>query len=221
LSAASLEVVGARNEAAVRRPTFIARQSGKPTGALGRIIAWIMSRETAELNEQAVALLSLQPTDRVLEIGFGHGRTIERIGELVPDGHAAGIDVSESMTQLAIRRNRSAVADGRADLRTGDCAALPFDDCDFASALSVHTIYFWNDAPRCLREIHRVLRPGARFVLGFTVKNSSRASSFPTDVYTFYDEAEIRTMLSSAGFEVADVTRHGDARLAVCYCAKQ
>ena len=63
----------------MKRPTFIARQSARPSGLLGRLIAGIMAKETADLNEHAIRLLAASPPDRVLEIGFGHGRTIERL----------------------------------------------------------------------------------------------------------------------------------------------
>lgn len=199
----------------MKRPTFIARQSAKPTGIIGRVIAWIMARETAELNEQAVRLLSLRPSDWVLEVGFGHGRTVERIASAVPQGHVAGIDVSEAMTRLAIRHNRVAVGAGRVDLRTGHAASLPFNDAQFDKALSVHTVYFWNDPQACLREIHRVLRPGAHFVLGFTRSTSQRRASFPAEVYTFYDDDQIHRMLTAAGFESVELTRVGEAALVV------
>jgi SAM-dependent methyltransferase len=199
----------------VRRPVFIARQSARPSGIVGRAIVWIMARETAELNERATTLLSLRPSDQVLEIGFGHGRTVARIATAVPQGRVAGVDVSDSMTRLAIRHNRRAVAAGRLDLRTGDAASLPLDDGQFDKALSVHTVYFWNDPRACLREVRRVLRPGARFVLGFTPSASAHAASFPAEVYTFYDENQIRAMLIAAGFESVELTRVGDAFLAV------
>jgi len=203
----------------MKRPDFIARQSSRPSGVLGRIIAWIMARETAELNQRALELLSLQPDDRVLEIGFGHGRTVQGIAAAVPDGHVAGIDVSESMTRLAIRRNRIAVAEGRVDLMTADSASLPFDDLQFDKALSVHTLYFWTDPTACLREIRRVLRPGARFVLGFTPKDSPSAARFPAEVYTFYDEAQVRGMLTAAGFASVEITAAGTAALALATAA--
>ncbi len=199
----------------MNRPLFIARQSGKPSGIIGRVIAWIMARETADLNEKAVSLLSVRRSDSVLEVGFGHGRTVERIVAAVPQGHVTGIDVSGSMTRLAIRRNRRAVAEGRVALQTGSCASLPFNDGQFDKALSVHTLYFWNNPQACLREIRRVLRPGARFVLGFTRRVSRHAANFPAEVYTFYDEGQIQDMLTAAGFESVELTRVGEAALAV------
>lgn len=203
----------------MKRPVFIARQSSNPSGTLGRVIAWIMARETAELNEQAVRLLCMRPSDSVLEVGFGHGRTVERIAAALTEGCVAGIDVSEAMTRMAIHRNRRAVSEGRVDLRTGDGASLPFDDGRFDRALSVHTLYFWRDPLACLCEIRRVLRPGAHFVLGFNRRGTPRSDSFPAEVYTLYDDDQIRGVLTEAGFESVALTRVGGATLAVATVA--
>jgi ubiquinone/menaquinone biosynthesis C-methylase UbiE len=185
----------------MKRPVFIARQSARPSGLVGRLIASIMARETARLNEQAVELLAPAPTDRVLEIGFGHGRTIERIASIAADGRVYGLDVSEAMLNMAARRNRRRIAEGRVDLRVGHCATMPFHDASFDGALCVHTLYFWSDPKACLGEIRRVLRPEGRFVLGFLQADSRCRSSFPSEVYAFYDESDVREMLDAAGFE--------------------
>lgn len=190
----------------MRRPQFIARQSGRPTGLVGRIIARIMSKETAELNAIAVDALSLDPTDRVLEIGFGHGRTIGEIADRVTEGFVAGIDPSATMVRVATRRNRNAISEGLVALDLGSSDALPFDDASFDKALAVHTIYFWDDAGAHLREIRRVLRDGACFVLGFTPKGCPHAENFPDSVYQFYTADEIAALLAGSGFEVGALT---------------
>lgn len=198
----------------MKRPAFIARQSSRPTGALGRVLGWIMARETANLNDRAVELMAVRPTDRILEVGFGHGRTVERITALATDGCVAGVDVSSSMTNVATRRNRGAVEAGRVDLRTGDSASLPFDGAMFDKALAVHTIYFWKDPALCLRELRRVLRGGGSLVLGFTPKQHPRTASFPADIYTFYSDDDVRTMLTAAGFDAVQMENVGAATLA-------
>jgi SAM-dependent methyltransferase len=199
----------------MKRPLFIARQSAKPSGLVGRVIAGVMARETKDLNEKAISLLAPSPTDRVLEIGFGHGRTVERIASFVTDGRVCGLDVSEAMLEMAVRRNRRGVAAGRVDLRIGDCASMPFADASFDRALTVHTLYFWRDPTLCLREIRRVLRPGARLVLGFLRGDSPRRTSFPHEVYAFYDEGQVKTMLAAAGFDSIEFSRVGEASLAL------
>jgi hypothetical protein len=44
-----------------------------PVGFLGVLAAWIMGRVSVEQNRWAVGHLDAQPTDHVLEIGFGQG----------------------------------------------------------------------------------------------------------------------------------------------------
>jgi ubiquinone/menaquinone biosynthesis C-methylase UbiE len=181
----------------MRRPEFIARQSRRPTGLLGRIIGAVMSYETAAANEEALKLLGLQPADRVLEVGFGHGRTIERAAALVPDGFVAGIDASREMVDMATRRCRWLIEAGRVRLALGDSANIPFADGFFDKACGVHTIYFWADPKSHFRELRRVLREDGRLVLGF---RPNADAAFPDAVYTFYVPDEVRGLLEDCGF---------------------
>ena len=199
----------------MKRPLFIARQSARPTGLLGRLIANIMAHETAALNERAVRLLDPTPSDWVLEIGFGHGRTIERLASAVPQGRVCGLDVSRAMLGMAVRRNRRAVAEGRVELRMSDAASIPYEDKSFGKALTVHTLYFWTDPIACLREIRRVLKPRGRFVLGFLRGDSVQRIRFPNEIYTFHDEQSVRAMLEACGFGLIQFSRIGEASLAL------
>jgi ubiquinone/menaquinone biosynthesis C-methylase UbiE len=53
----------------------------------------------------------VQPTERVLEIGFGPGLAIAEMSRRVGDsGHVSGIDHSAVMLQQASKRNAAAVA---------------------------------------------------------------------------------------------------------------
>ena len=108
----------------MRRPEFIARQSRCPSGLLGRVIGHIMSVETAAANESALKLLDLDAGDRVLEVGFGHGRTIERAAAMVGDGLVAGIDASEDMVRMATRRCRRLIESGRVRRRSAISSGL-------------------------------------------------------------------------------------------------
>ena len=188
----------------MRRPEFIARQSRCPSGLLGRLIARVMARETAEANRQLLSLVGLQPADHVLEIGFGHGRTLERAAAAVPHGFVAGVDLSDDMVRMTAKRLRPLIDRGRAAVQRADSARLPYGDERFDKAYALHTLYFWPDPTQHLREARRVLRPGGRFVLGFTPGDDPRArASFPATVYDFHDDREVRGFLEEAG--LADI----------------
>jgi len=185
----------------MRRPEFIARQSRCPTGLLGHLIARVMAKETAEANSHLLSLLELRPTDHVLEIGFGHGRTLERAAIAVPQGFVAGVDLSEDMVRMAAKRLRSIVDARRAELRHGDSARLPYEAERFDKVYSLHTLYFWSNPVQHIREVHRVLKPGGRFVLGFTSGEDAQArANFPSSVYHFYGTDEARALIEEAGF---------------------
>lgn len=199
----------------MRRPEFIARQSARPSGILGRVIAWIMARETAGENAAARRLLELAPTDHVLEIGFGPGHNVREIARAVPDGVVAGIDHSAEMHALASALCGPLVASGRVRLSCADSSDLPYGDATFDKAVAVNTLYFWPDPLRQLTELRRVLRRGGRLVLGFRPKGEA-SRDFPEAVYRFHARADVEQMLARAGFAKVRVEALSSGFLLAC-----
>ena len=71
----------------------VVSQFGHPRGAAGRVVGWVMAhrRSNRQRNSWVVSLLDVQPTDRVLEIGFGPGLAIAELSRRLGDsGHSAG-----------------------------------------------------------------------------------------------------------------------------------
>lgn len=144
------------------------RMFGRPSGSLGRLGGRIMARLNAECGEWACELLEIAADDTILEVGFGPGVTIDHVGTLVPAGRVAGIDESAEMVAQARLGNGAAIRAGCVELCQGSVERLPFDDDIFDGALLINSMQVSPDAVAGLREIRRVLRPGANMVLGFT-----------------------------------------------------
>jgi SAM-dependent methyltransferase len=192
----------------MRRPEFIARQASCPTGFLGRVLAWVMAAETASANEKALELLALKPGDRVLEVGFGHGRTVARAAALVPGGFVAGVDVSEQMVRMAGQYNRRLIKEGQVELKLADSSRLPYPDECFDKVYTIHTLYFWADPRQHLREIARVMKEGARFVLACGPRDDERAvANFPATVYRFYTSDDVSGLFHDIGFTRVQIVR--------------
>lgn len=187
----------------MRRPRFIAEQARHASGLLGRIIAFIMARETWAANLQAIKALGIESHDLVLDVGCGHGRSLGALAARAPKGQVTGIDPSRLMIDIATQRNRRRVKAGRVRVLTAAVESLPFPDSAFDKALCVHVVYFWPDLNVALAEIARVLKPGGRLALLFrTNANAAAVQSFPADVYRFPSLAEMVTAFTTAGFTV-------------------
>jgi SAM-dependent methyltransferase len=143
-------------------------QFGRPTGTLGALAGALMARRDSNRRRNAwtVDQLDIQPTDRVLEIGHGPGLAVAHAAERATVGTVVGVDHSEVMHRQALRRNRAAVAAGRATLVHGTAADLAGTHRGgFDKAFAVNVFMFWADPAAVLRQVSHLLAPGATIAL--------------------------------------------------------
>jgi ubiquinone/menaquinone biosynthesis C-methylase UbiE len=140
-------------------------QFAHPKGWVGRLVGVILALKNRERNEWTISMLDIQPSDQVLEIGFGPGQAIEKVAELTPNGFVAGIDLSDVMVEQASQRNSAAIRSGRVLLQQGAETPLPFEDNKFNKVFAVNSMQFWSNPIAGLQEVRRVLKPGGRVVL--------------------------------------------------------
>ena len=189
----------------MRRASFIARQAGRPAGWLGRLLLGVMARETSRFNAEVLDAVAPRDGEHILEIGFGHGRTLGSAAVRAPHATFAGIDVSPVATRVATRRCRELIAAGRLELKTGDAAAMPWDAGAFDAAFSVHTLYFWPEPATQLHEVRRILRPAGRVILGLRERSDAVVARFRAPTYHFYFVNEVSELLARAGFAQIEV----------------
>jgi ubiquinone/menaquinone biosynthesis C-methylase UbiE len=157
-----------------------------------------MALETRALNDEILRRLGVASGERILEIGFGHGRTLERAAKANPRARFAGIDHAADMVAALARRARRRVEEGHLEVRAGDSSALPWSDATFDGVFAVHTIYFWRHPERDLAEIRRVLRPGGRLLLGFRERTPEVEAALPAEIYHLRSADEVAALLRAA-----------------------
>ncbi len=140
-------------------------QWGKPVGWIGRVAGHVMAVKNSGMNRATIAHLDLQPNDRVLEIGFGPGKAIRMVAELLPDGFIAGLDHSAVMVRQAAYRNRKWIRGGVAEVHLGNVSQIPHGGNSVDKVFAVNSFHYWPAPESALTEIHRVLRPGGILVL--------------------------------------------------------
>lgn len=200
----------------------LAQQFRQPAGFLGRLAGFFF-RINLEGIDWTIGLLEIQPTDHVLEIGFGPGHGIQQVAKLAAQGRVAGVDLSEVMLKQATRRNAAALAAGQIELRLGSAAALPYPDHSFHKVFGTNVVYFWRHPVAMLEEIRRVMKPGGRLALYVISKEDiAKFKVTQTGVYYLYSGEELAELLTQAGFHQARfVTKPERHRTGICAMAEK
>jgi SAM-dependent methyltransferase len=98
--------------------------------------------------------LAAERGEHILDLGCGDGQLTLRIAEAGAD--VAGVDASPEMAAAARARGVSA--------EVAKAEALPYRDGEFDAVFSNAALHWVSDQDAMMAEVHRVLRPGGRFV---------------------------------------------------------
>jgi demethylmenaquinone methyltransferase/2-methoxy-6-polyprenyl-1,4-benzoquinol methylase len=110
----------------------------------------------------AVAELAVPPDGVVLDVGTGTGDFLPVLVAAAPGARAVGTDFTYAM--MAEGRGKLVGWAGRAAFTAGDALHLPFADDTFDGVINGFVLRNLADLAQAFREMHRVIRPGARVV---------------------------------------------------------
>jgi SAM-dependent methyltransferase len=167
----------------------------------------------APLAKDLVAAAALLPGERVLDVACGTGVVARLAAEHVgTDGTVTGVDINPGMLGAARTATPPDVA---IEWQEANADALPFPDATFDVVLCQLGLQFFPDKLAALREARRVLMPGGRLVLnvpgpappifdilarGLARHVRPEVAGFVQQVFSLHDAAEVRDLLSGAGF---------------------
>lgn len=197
---------------------FLARQAYQPSGLFGSLIAGrAFNKTNGNLEDMALNQMPIRENSTILEIGFGNGRLINKIGNQLQTGKIYGIEISKPMLAQAKKLNQKLIEQGVVELQEGSIEQIPFEDHMFDVIVTHNTIYFWPDPKNNIQEVLRVLKPGGSFYCGFrqedqmkqvTVMNQNR------DIFkNLYSQERMEQFLSESGFKQVSTDHQKDKPL--------
>ncbi|MDX6589187.1 MAG: hypothetical protein QOI84_461, partial [Solirubrobacterales bacterium] len=127
---------------------------------------WVEAPHPIITRERLRAVLRPEPGERTLEIGVGTGYYSLDLAEWIgPDGTLELFDLQREFLDHAMR----AAADralGNLVATEGDATDLPYEDGSIDAVVLIAVLGEIPDSAAALREVHRVLRPSGRLVVG-------------------------------------------------------
>src|SRR5262245_22857297 len=167
--------------------------------------------------EKQLGLLTLDGTERVLDVGCGDGKISAEIAARVPRGSVLGVDPSRDMIGFASRQFGAA---GHPNLRfaVGDARRLPYREA-FDLVVSFNALHWVAEQDAALRSIRASLTPSGRALLRLVPEGSRRSlEDVLEDVrqeprwvgyfaefrkpYAHFTPAEYRALVERNGFAV-------------------
>jgi len=116
----------------------------------------------SDVTEALVEYARPKPGMKVLDLASGTGEpAISFAARVGPQGHVTALDLSTELLQIASERAQQR---GLTNFSTqqADAHQLPFPDRSFDLVTSRFGVMFFRDCEMALREVHRVVKPGAR-----------------------------------------------------------
>jgi len=171
----------------------------------------LRSSKTAGLASLPLVDLLQSDEDLVLDAGCGGGRTTLELSKVLGGGRVVALDrfdayyIDGGGRTLLERNLRIADLGARVQIQQGDLTALPFADAHFDSAVSAHVIDHLKQHKRAaLTEIHRVLKPGGRFLMVVWVPDWATFTLANVFCFLLTSPAGWRKITRDVGFTIRD-----------------
>lgn len=165
--------------------------------------------------QQMAKWIDIKAGDKVLELGCGRGRISAHVASLT-NAHITGMNIDHTQLESAVNFAKENGLSQQCTFMYGDFndLPLPFPDTHFDAMYEVQALSYSRDLEKLFRELHRVLKPGAKLSLSEWVRLPNYDAANPHHVKLLKlskplvgaigtpSVEEYENALSNAGFKI-------------------
>ena len=178
----------------------------------------ISEKDTTKLRRMAKRL-NINPSSTVLDVGTGTGVFIPfLLSEVGENGQIVALDFAEEM----LRKAQAKGFNGNIDYLCADVMNIPVADVVFDAIVCYSSFPHFQDKPRALAEMNRVIKSGGRLLICHTTSRDTineihrQIPAVQNDIIP--DEDGMQILLSIAGF--TDIKIGDDSESYLCSARK-
>ena len=174
----------------------------------------IAEKDIAKLNRLAERL-NIEPGSIVLDVGTGTGVFVPYLlGRIGKNGRLVALDFAEEM----LKKARAKGFDGNIEYLQVDVTSVPLPEDVFDVVVCYSSFPHFQDKPRALSEINRVLKKGGKLFICHTssrdIINQIHRQIPAVENDTIPDRGEMQMMLSASGFIDIGIDDNNDSYFA-------
>ena len=111
---------------------------------------------------------------KILEVGPGPGFLAIEVALLSPELQVTGLDISETMIEIAVNNAKEHDVSERIEFRKGDASEMPFKNSVFDFVISSGSLHHWKEPIKVFNEIYRVLKEGKKALISDLRKDAPK-----------------------------------------------
>lgn len=181
-------------------PQELAKQLRQPEGETGKEVGLQMNKGNKYICLNTYKVLAPGNNNRILEIGMGNGFFVQDLIQMAEGLSYTGLDFSPIMVEEAKKLNQDLIKAGKVDFIQASVEQLPLQDQSYDCITTTNTIYFWPQPEQNIMELHRVLKPGGKVLIGYRAKSFMDKLELTQFGFTKYTQNDVEALLAKTGF---------------------
>lgn len=183
---------------------FFSQQAKNPTGIFGRLVmSKVFDLGNSNLNHDVKQIVMTETYKRILEIGFGTGKFLNEIALNMKFEMIEGIDTSDEMLKIAIKRNKRLIESGKIVLIKGDFTKQTYNPETYDLIIANNVLYFWEYLQPIFSSTYNILKIDGTFIIGVE-ELSNKINNLNNIIFKDHNKETIGDTLNNIGFRSID-----------------